>query len=233
VDRLTLIAIVVSGVGLLLSGQGCTRLWRSMRAKYTYGTPYRSGTIADRLSGLALRVPVLLIGLALAGLALGQSGFQPSDRLTRVGRLEARRADWGKTAVRFEPDALYPDDRVLEAEIEGARWAIAGTFIDWSPSLEWLGLRGGHRLHHLVGTRNTTGFTPEERGATAILTPLPHAAGTLVALDRYLPFLTVSTLTSAWLPPAERQSLAIYATEEGYLAETIAEPRRGAPGRAE
>lgn len=232
-DRLTLIAIVVSGGGLLLTWRGCSRLWKSLRAKYTYGAPYCSGTIADRLSGLALRVPVLLIGLGLGGLALGQSAFHPSDPLSRVGRLEARRAGWGRTAVRFEPDPLYPDDRVLEAEIEGARWAIAGTFVGWSPSLEWLGLRDGHRVHQLVGTRNTTGFTPEGSGTRTTLSPLPRTAAALVAFDRYLPFLTVSTLTSAWLPPAERQVLVLYATEEGYLAETKAEPRRHATGIAE
>ena len=222
-DRLTVIAIITSAIGLYLVVRGLVLLARAVRARYTIGAPYRRGTIPDRLSGLPFRLPFLLIGLALGGIALAQSSFQDTRETVRIGRLESRRAGWGGTAVTFRPDSLYVDPTILKGEIAGARWAVAGTFIDWSPEVRWLGFRDGHRLHHLVGTPNTTGTTPDERGEMVIIAPLPRAARLLVACDRFLPFMQARTIASKWFPPARRRAMALYATGEGYLAETAAE----------
>ncbi len=222
-DRLTVIAIITSAFGLVLVIRGFMHLARAVRARYTLGAPYRRGTIPDRLTGMAFRLLFLLLGLALGGIALAQSSFQGTRETARIGRLESRRAGWGGTAITFRPDSLYVDTNILEGEIAGARWAVAGTFIDWSPEVRWLGFRDGHRLHHLVGTPNTTGTTPDARREKVILAPLPPAAKLLVECDRFLPFMRARTITSKWFPPARRQAMALYATGEGYLAETIAE----------
>ncbi len=220
-DRLALLAIVISACGLLLTVSGSLRLGRAVRARASTGAPYRPGTIHDRFTGLLLRLPVLLVGLALGGLAVCQSAFQSTAEMARIGRLESRKAGWGRTAVTFRPDPLYIDDRELEGEIAGARWAVAGIFVEWSPSLRWLGLRNGHRIHHLVGTPNTTGTTPESRGETAVLVPLPRAARALVACDPFIPWLDVRTRASRWFPQASGPAMLLYVTAEGYHAETI------------
>ena len=222
-DRLTVIAIITSAFGLLLVVRGLMHLAHAVRARYTLGAPYRRGTIPDRLTGMAFRLPILLLGLALGGIALAQSSFQGTAETARIGRLESRRAGWGGTAITFRPDPLYVDTKILEGEIAGARWAVAGMFIDWSPDVRWLGFRDGHRLHHLVGTPNTTGTTPDARGEKVIVAPLPPAARLLVECDRFLPFMRARTIATKWFPPARRQAMALYATGEGYLAETVAE----------
>lgn len=222
-DRLTVIAITTLALGLYLVVRGLVLLARAVRARYTLGAPYRRGTIADRLTGLPFRLSFLLIGLALGGIALAQSSFQDTRETVRIGRLESRRAGWGGTAITFRPDPLYVDARILEGEIAGARWAVVGTFIEWSPEVGWLGFRDGHRLHHLLGTPNTTGTTSAESGEMVILAPLPPAAKMLVACDRFLPFMRARTIASKWFPQARRRAMSLYATGEGYLAETVAE----------
>lgn len=231
--RLEVIAAILIAVGAALCARGCWRLAQSIRARATYGAPYRRGTIPDRLLGLVLEIPILALGLALGWLALGQASFQANERTVRVGQVEARRVGWGKVGVRFVPDPLYPLDAVLEGEISGARWAMAGDFIAWDRGVKWLGFRDGHRLRYLIGTNDTTGLTPAARSDRTVLEALPATARRLVALDRYLPFLSVRTETSPWFNLADRQVMVLYAIGPGYLADVASEGRsssRSGPG---
>lgn len=227
--RLELVAIIVTLAGALLCARGTRRLARAVRAKFTLGAPYHRGMIADRATGLALEIPVLLFGLILGFLALAQMTFQDVGETVRVAQVQARRSGWGKVSVRIVPDPLYPARRVLEGEISGARWAIVGDFVAWSPGVRWLGLRDGHRLRFLLGTNDTTGLTPSALVDRELLDPLPWAARRLLQVGRFLPFLSVKSEASPWFPLAERQVLVLYATGAGYLADVAAEGRSAPP----
>jgi len=222
-DRLELISALVSIAGIVLCARGSYRLARSVGARFTYGAPYRSGTIQDRLLGLLLEIVVLLLGLVLGFLALGQADFQPDASTARVGQIEARRAGWAKVSVRLVPDPLYPSSRVMEQEITGARWAVVGDFITWDRDLRWLGFRDGHRVRYLIGANDTTGMTRADRVERALLDPLPRAAARLLSVARYLPFLEVRSETSSWFPVTDRQVMVLYAIGTGYLAEVASE----------
>src|SRR5687767_8024684 len=148
--RLEVIAALLTLAGVVLVARSAARLAKVVRARFTYGAPYREGMIADRLLGLLMAAPVAAAGVALVLLAIVQAEFQPSAGTVRVGQIEARRTGWGRMHVRFVPDPRYPADRVLEAEISGARWAVVGDFVAWSRPLRWLGLRDGHRVRALV-----------------------------------------------------------------------------------
>jgi hypothetical protein len=222
--RSGILAALLVLAGLVIFARSLRGVVRSIRARFTYGAPYRRGTIADRLLGLAMTLPVLFLGLGLLFLAWGQSSFQRSDAGTvRVARVEARRSGWGKVTVRIVPDPLYPAAHLLEGEVSGARWAVAGDFISWSRDLKWLGLTDGHRVRYLFGTRDTTGTSTgsgEER--TRLESPPPSAA-LLMKAARYLPFLTVRIQASPWFPLAERQIMTLYVIGPGYLADIVAE----------
>lgn len=227
-------AVLLGLAAILLIGGGALflrtlwRLVRTIRARYTFGAPYREGMIPDRLLGFVMTWPLPLVGVACAFLALAQSAFQPIGAAdpVRVGRLEAKRAAWGKTAVRLQPDAAYPVPRGLEGEIEGARWAVEGEFVSWDPGVRWLGLVPGHRVRALLGTRDPSGTSPNAALRTT-LDVLPRATEQLLRHARWLPFLKVRRGTSEWYPPAERRLLILYATPEGYVANFIAEAGNG------
>jgi hypothetical protein len=209
--------LILAGAVLLLRATG--RVLRVTRARFTYGAPYREGMIADRLLGLAMTLPVLLLGLALGFLAWGQSGFQSNEGTIRVARIEARRSDWGKVSVRLAPDPRYPAHEALEGEVAGARWAVAGDFITWSPGVRWLGLHDGHRVRYLVATRDTTGTSPSPGDQTREIDRLPPGAAALVRAARFIPFLKVRIEASPWFPIAEHQVMTLYAIGPGYLAD--------------
>ena len=223
VGRLGIVAAIVSFAGVLLCARGTFRLVQSVRARFTFGAPYRSGTIQDRLLGLLLEIVVLLVGAALAFLALGQADFQPNESTVRVGQIEARRSGWAKVQIRLVPDPLYPSSRAMEGEIAGARWALVGDFIAWDRGLKWLGLRDGHRLRYLIGANDTTGMTRADRVERALLDPLPGAAARLLSVARFIPFLKVRTESSPWFPVTDRQVMVLYAIGPGYLAEVASE----------
>ncbi len=230
IGRLEVIGLVVTVAGLLITGRALWRLAGAIRARFTYGAPYRAGTAKYRLVALLTGLPVPFVGAALVFLSLAQAGFQPNDGTIRVGRIDAHRAGWGKTAVRFAPDPSYPGRRVLEGEISGARWAVAGDFLDWDLGVKWIGLKDGHRVRYLIGAGDTTGTSREPARDNRVLDPLPPAAARLLALRRFLPFLTVRTETSPWFPPADRQVMVLYATAHGYLAESASENEHPKPG---
>jgi len=230
IGRLEVFAVLVSVAGIALCARGSWRLLQALRARFTYGAPYRSGTIQDRLLGLLLEIPVLLLGAALAFLALAQADFQPSETTVRVGQIEARRSGWAKVSVRLAPDPFYPSGRLLQGEIVGARWAVAGDFISWDRSVKWIGLKDGHRVRYLIGANDTTGTTPSNRIERTLLDPLPTAAARLLSLTRFIPFLKVRSETSSWFPIVDRQVMVLYAIGPGYLAETASES--GGPGPA-
>jgi len=229
IGRLDVLAALISISGAALCLRGSWRLLQAVRARFTYGAPYRSGTIQDRLLGLLLEIPILLLGAGLAFVALAQADFQPSETTVRVGQIEARRAGWAKVSVRLAPDPLYPSRRLLEGEIVGARWAVAGDFITWDRSVKWLGFRDGHRVRYLIGANDTTGTTRSDRIERTLLDPLPAAAARLLSLTRFLPFLKVSTETSTWFPITDHQVMVLYAIGQGYLAEVASESRAPAP----
>lgn len=227
--RLELFAAVLLLAGAVLCLRGTLRLARAVRSKFTYGAPYREGMIADRALGLAMEIPVLIAGLALGFLALAQAGYQEVGGTVRVAQVNAHRTGWGKVGVRVAPDPRYPVQRVLEGEISGARWAIVGDFVSWSPGVRWLGLRNGHRVRFLLGTNDTTGLTSSAKVDRELLDPLPWAARRLARWDRLLPFMTVREEASPWLPLADRQVMVLYATAAGYVADIATEgssPRR-------
>jgi hypothetical protein len=228
--RLEVIAAIVTVAGLVMAARAAWRVLRAIRSRFTYGAPYRTGMIADRALGLAMSLPVPAIGLLLAFFAWGQAGFQTEEGSTvRVGRIEARRSGWGRIDVRFVPDPLYPAHRVLEAEISGARWAVAGDFISWDRGVRWLGFRDGQRVRYLLGARDTTGLSPGGSGETTEIESLPTGAACLLRMAPFIPFLKVRTEASRWLPLADLTVMTLYAIGPGYIAETASE---SAPGRA-
>src|SRR5437867_10862666 len=141
IGRLEIIAAIVSFAGVRLCASGTFRLVQSVRARFTFGAPYRSGTIQDRLLGLLLEIVVLLVGAALAFLALGQADYQPNESTVRVGQIEARRSGWAKVQIRLVPDPLYPSSREMEGAIAGARRAVGGDSIAWDRRPNGLGRR--------------------------------------------------------------------------------------------
>jgi uncharacterized membrane protein YidH (DUF202 family) len=223
IGRLEVIAAFVSIAGILLCARGAWRLGQSVRARFTFGAPYRSGTIQDRLLGLLLEIVVLLLGASLAFLALGQAEFQPNESTVRVGQIEARRSGWARVKIRLVPDPLYPASRVMEGDVSGARWALVGDFIAWDRGMKWLGLRDGHRLRYLIGASDTTGMTRADRVERTLLDPLPGAAAHLLSVARFIPFLKVRSESSSWFPVTERQVMVLYAIGPGYLAEVASE----------
>jgi hypothetical protein len=225
--RLEILAAVVTIAGLVLCARGGWRLVRTIRARFTYGAPYRRGMVQDRLLTLLMEIPILLAGAALGFMALGQAAFQPEGVTVRVGQIEARRSGWGRMSVRLVPDPFYPGRRILEGEISGARWAIAGDFISWSRGVQWLGFEDGQRVRYLIGTPDTTGTSPPDRGETTVIDALPGAAFRLVAMAPFIPFLRVTQESSGWLPLAEHQVITLYAIGPGYVAEVASEGTRG------
>src|SRR3989442_6083785 len=127
VGRLEIIAAIVTFAGVLLCARGTFRLAQSVRARFTFGAPYRSGTIQDRLLGLLLEIVVLVLGAALAFLAPGQADFHPNESTVRVGQIKARPSGWPRVRVGLVPEPLYPSSRGLEGVIAGARWAPSAT----------------------------------------------------------------------------------------------------------
>ena len=228
IGRLGIIAAFVSLAGIVLCARGSWRLIRAVSARFTYGAPYRSGTIQDRLLGLLLEIVVLLIGAGLAFLSIGQAAFQEDESTVRVGQIEAHRSGWARVHVRMVPDPLYPASRVLEGEISGARWAVAGDFLTWEPGVKWLGFRDSHRVRFLIGASDTTGTTRSDKIERVLLDPLPSAAARLLAVARFIPFLKVRSEYSTWFPLADRQVMVLYAIGSGYLGEVAAETGRPA-----
>jgi hypothetical protein len=227
--RLDFIAGALTILGVVLCARGTWRFAGAVRARFTRGAPYRSGTIQDRLLGLLMEIALLAVGAGLGFLALGQAEFQPDDTTVRVGQLEARRSEWGKVAIRFVPDPLYPGRQVLEGEVSGGRWAVAGDFITWSRDMKWLGFRDGHRLRYLMGTPDSSGTSSADRSETRVLEPLPPAAFRLLATAPYIPFLQVRREASPWFRLEERQVMVLYAIGPGYLAETASLDSRHPP----
>ncbi len=229
--RLEVLAAILAVAGCVTAVRAAARVAQATRARFTYGAPYREGAIQDRLLGLLMTIPVLFLGIGLGFLAWAQVGFQEDRGTVRVGQIEAHRSGWGKVAVRFVPDPLYPGRQVLEGEVSGARWAVAGDFIVWDRGVRWLGLRDGQRLRYLLGTRDTTGLSPGAGDERTTLEPLSDAASRLMKVARFLPFLKVRTEASQWLPLAERQVMTLYAIGPGYLVEVAAESGRIDRGR--
>src|SRR5258706_7336548 len=122
IGRIEIVAGLVLLAGVILCARGAWRFGRAVRARFTYGAPYHSGMIQDRLLGLLLEILVLAVGAGLAFLALGQAGFQINEATVRVGQIDAHRSGWARVAIRLIPDPLYPGGRVLAGEVGGARW---------------------------------------------------------------------------------------------------------------
>jgi hypothetical protein len=217
---LVILAVLLLGAGALILLRAARRLVLVVRARFTFGAPYRAGQITDRLLGLLMTLPMAPLGAAFLWLALAQGAFQATrpDEAVRVGRLDASRSGWGKTAVRLSPDPLYPETRLLEGEVEGGRWAVTGDFLDWAPGVRWLGLRPAHRVHALLGTGDPSGTGPAQH--LVIIDAAPSAARLLLRSARWIPFLTVRRGASPWILPAGRAVAVLYATSQGYLADT-------------
>jgi hypothetical protein len=216
---LLILALVLVAGGLVLFLRAAWRLQVVARARFTFGAPYSKGQNTDRVLGLLMTLPLAPAGVVLLWLALAQGAFQPTrpDAGVRVGRLDAHRAGWGRTAVSLAPDPLYPERRLLEGEVEGARWAVSGDFLDWAPGVRWLGLVPAHRVGALVGTGDPSGTAPTAR--LVVIDAPPSAARLLLRWSRFVPFLRVRRGASPWFVPAGRSVGTLYATSEGYLAD--------------
>ena len=222
---LTAIAVVLILAGLALLLRSLWRLAVAIRARNTLGVPYHRGQIGDRAFGALLTLPVAPLGAAMLAIALGQTAFQPVHPAepVRVGTMEIAKAGWGKTAVRLTPDAAYPETRVLEGTVDGARWTVVGDLLDWDPGVRWLGLVPAHRVRGLAGAADVTGgaITPTR---TVPIDAAPRMARRLLDWDRWLPMLRVRTVSAAWMPPYERAAAILYVTPEGYVTDRAALP---------
>ncbi len=221
--RLEMYAALLTLSGLVLSVRTAIRLVRTIRARSTLGAPYREGMIADRALGFLMTLPILAAGALLVFLSLAMAAFQADAETIRVGRIEARHSGWGRTSVIFRPDPDYPGRMTLEGEIRGSRWAIGGDFVEWDPSVAWLGLRSGHRMRYLLGTQDPSGLSKDDASGPTILEPLPASAAALVSGARFIPFLEVKIQASRWIRPARLQVVNVHAGPHGYLADIAAE----------
>ena len=223
--RLEIIGAILLLAGLFLCGRTGWRLMKAIRARSTYGAPYKQGMIMDRFLGFLMSAPILLAGTVVGFLSLAQASLQPDEELIRVGRIEARRAGWGRTNVIFRPAADYPVRHSLEGEISGSRWAVAGDFVVWDRSVKWLGLRSGHRMRYLLGTLDPSGLSKDDGRGTVELEALPTAAALLVAAAKYIPFVEVRLQASQWIRPADLQVIDVHAGPHGYVADIAATHR--------
>lgn len=223
--RCELIGALLLLAGAVLSARAAWRLAATVRARLSCGSPYREGWIADRALGLLLALPLFPLGTALVFFGLAQGAFQPTPAVetARVGQVTARHGRWARTVVELAPDPLYPEQRVLRGEIEGARWAITGDFINWPPGMRLLGLRPAHRVRALVGSADSTGLSSGTSRPVVPIDAPPRAAAALLRCARYIPFLTVTQGTSDWFEPADRLILVLHATREGYVGDVAAE----------
>jgi hypothetical protein len=216
--------------GFLLAGTALVArsLWRlaaAVRARLTYGAPYHRGQIGERAFATLLTLPIALLGAGMLVIALGQAAFQPVRPVEaiRVGQMEFAKAGWGRITVRLTPDPAYPEGRVLEGAVEGARWAVVGDFLDWDPGVRWLGLVPAHRVRGLAGTGDVSGGAITAARTVPIDAP-PRMARRLLAWDRFLPMLRVRIGSTAWMPPSERAVAILYVTPEGYITDRAALP---------
>ena len=217
--------LLVLGVLFLLGGlyvalRSLLRLAQVIRASRTFGAPYKRGQIADRAIGFLMSLPLAPCGALLAILALGQAAFQPTSpgAPVKVADLGAERAGWGRTSVTITFDPAYPERRALEGAIDGARWAVIGDFLDWSPGVRFLGLVPAHRVRALAGA-DDVGGGGARGGRVVPIDAAPRAATWLLALDRWLPMLTVRTGSSPWLPQVEKGRGTLWATPDGYVVD--------------
>lgn len=222
---LTAIAAILLLGGAVLLLRSLVRLAATVRARFTRGAPYRRGQIGDRLFGLALAALLAPSGAVLLVLALGQAAFQPvhPGEAVRVGQVETSRPGWGRTRVVFTPDPAYPERRSLDGEIEGARWAIVGDYLDWEPGVRWLGLVPAQRVRGLIGAADVGGGAAAG-GTQAPIDAMPRMARRLVSWDRWLPVLRVRTVSTPWFPQADRAIAILYATPDGYVTDRAALP---------
>lgn len=222
---LLILGVLFLAGGLYVVARSLLRLLQSLRASRTFGAPYKRGQIADRFVGLLMALPLPPCGALLLVLALGQSAFQPTvtGQPLKVAELDVSRAGWGTTGVRLQPEPGYPEGRTLEGTIEGARWAVVGDFLDWSPGVRFIGLVPAHRVRALAGASDVGGGGTRGQREVAI-DAAPRMARCLLALDRWLPMLKVHEGSTPWLAPVERGRAVLYATTEGYLVDQVAQP---------
>jgi len=211
--------------GLYVAARSLLRLLTTIRASRTYGAPYKRGQIADRFLGFLMALPLPPCGAFLLVLSLGQAAFQPTAAVgpLKVADLDAARSGWGRTTVTLTPDPAYPEHRTLEGSIDGARWAVVGDFLDWAPGVRWLGLVPAHRVRALAGADDVGGGGTRGQRLVPIDAP-PRMALLLLALDRWLPMLTVREGATPWLPQAAKSRAVLYATPDGYLVDQVAIP---------
>jgi len=222
---LTAIACGFLLVGIVLFTRSLWRLGVAVRARLTYGAPYHSGWIGERLFATLLTLPIAPLGAVMLVIALGQAAFQPLSRIDaiRVGQMEFSTAGRGGTTARLTLDPAYPEDRVLQGSVEGARWAVVGDFLDWDPGVRWLGLVPAHRVRGLAGAGDVSGGAITA-ARTVPIDALPGMARRLLAWDHYLPMLRVRTGSTPWMPPSERAVAILYVTPGGYITDRAALP---------
>jgi len=222
---LTAIAAGVLLLGTFLLVRSLWRLAVAVRARFTYGAPYHDGWIGQRLFATLLTLPIAPLGAVMLVIALGQAAFQPVRPVEaiRVGQMEYDRAGRDTTSVRLTPDPAYPEGRVLEGSVEGARWAVVGDFLAWDPGVRWLGLVPAHRVRGLAGAVDAGGgaITAER---TVPIDALPAMARRLLDWAPFLPMLRVRTRSTPWMPSSERAVAILYVTPDGYITDRAALP---------
>lgn len=174
--------------------------------------------------GLVRRLQALVVGLALACLALLLTGgmvllraFESFAGETLVARVRCHRTGPEAFALTYLP-ADAPPSSVRTISLRGDQWAITGGIIKWHRWLTAAGVPTYHRVLRLSGQ-----FSDVARQRRELPTVEPLSSGSdllwelLYEADPYLPFVEAVYGSAAFVYVEPGRVQEVYVTPSGYM----------------
>jgi hypothetical protein len=206
---------------------GCLRM---LYRKFRKGRAYLKGSATDYLVFALGSLCITLAGGFLLAASVLQGGLQAYDGTVEIGSVRAESREGGRMHLTFDLTEAHPVRQRLEADLQGARWALQGEFLRWRGVPRWLGFASAHRVEAALASNQAMGSPdrPEDHRTPVAGTYEPWYLTS--RHPRWVPMAAVQSLRTPWLA-AEGATFKIVATDEGYvLVEERERDRKDAPG---
>jgi hypothetical protein len=176
VTRAYIVAIIITGLGLLGFTSSLRGLGRALGNRWRAGKPYVIGSIQRSLTTLVLTLLLTLAGVSVGGARWLTRDYQHVDGPTRAARM---RVDGkGALTLQVQADTRHPGNATFISGLEGETWQVRGMLITFPAWTRRVGLGAFHRLTWAGSPGDPPGQMPEStRAIRQVAAALPAFMG--------------------------------------------------------
>lgn len=219
-DRFFLIGLVIFVLGLIFFLKYFIQSLSISLQRVLHPLPWYSESLSKKYLLALLFLVIAALGTGWMYIGSLMQYYQPTEKAEAVGTIEIRVVSENRFIAKFRSSFENFPRVIIEKELTGNQWAIAGAFLNYPGALHYIGLKDGHQILDFMSKDVRTLREPE----LEYMKKINEQPDTLWKALARVQKMTKSNIANFHISPlmiASSGNYELYAATSGYVVSKI------------